>query len=1124
MFGFSKISSFLALFFILFFNIQFVYGRCQFNELEYKEYSNWVHNCNNCTCIKSVPFCQKIQCKYEPCEPGKLLILSDDQCCPTCQLPKNSCHYEGYLINHNTEFSPKICTTCKCKNGIMECIETCQDQINSEDKLDISIETETNNQRKELRNLKTRNKSTHKYSFELKTEEKTQSICYHDNKIYQFNSTWSPLKCTQCKCGYNSQVDCYVHECPHLNCPNGIEIDPNSCCPKCKPIFTCQENGIYYKDGDYWTSKNDPCLHCSCLGGKINCIKENCTQTQCKKNELLVTRSNRCCAQCESQMNENCDYYGKLHYNGEMWYTKGCQHCSCVSGRVICMNVQCESTFCLKDEIIVQKKDECCITCRKPKSCKINELIEIQENDFYTTNSVDLQQKKSTNPCKICQCINGEMQCYTKSCKNSKYPTYAHLNVYLNEKKFINARTIPFMTDFIKSINKDSFVYVTSGPKHSSLFIEDKKINQFKINDIALSKVYYKINEDIEEKIEMDYVVISIMSYDNKTAYNVLIEFELLKSESEEKIDFFKILKKDENLLPRSLKHLNQEKNSNKNKNLQPRKTIFIQPGESIKLTSSELRPKNIASGNDRLVYHLVSARPKYGDLKLKKVFSDDIVPIGWHKVNDLYLEKPVDEFVQSDLDNGNVWYEPFNNFKINCDNNKKLCDDQDQAKYDHCMFEVYIEGKPNDVISKEIIHFSIQNEVINDTVLGLEVIENQITPLTFSNFDIAGIDSSRDYLIYRIIKTLDKSQGQLEHAANPGIPIDTFTQADLNKGLILYHSPKEIGVNVREFFFTFVVTNDNRSDTFPETPFHVKVLPANDQAPIFKDPVSVINMLQSGSVTLPRDIFDVEDPDTSLENLIFTIEKPPDNTVIELRSKGQRYVISKEDSFTIQEIRDGTFRLIHNGAFTQQDLFKISVSDNKHISVKTININVQLVDNIAPRIYERSTMLLSLKEGQTKNIRRDNLAYIDDHSSPEEIFYKIKMKSKIQGRVLNRDKILIGNSVFTQADIDLQNIKYEAPQEIGQNILTENLIFDVMDKEGNMLKDQAFTIKVEPINNQAPVVDVIQEMKVQEGGYLIINESFIQVKDVDSAKEQLNVIIDSQPSFGYLENIHKGM
>lgn len=58
---------------------------------------------------------------------------------------------------------------------------------------------------------------------------------------------------------------------------------------------------------------------------------------------------------------------------------------------------------------------------------------------------------------------------------------------------------------------------------------------------------------------------------------------------------------------------------------------------------------------------------------------------------------------------------------------------------------------------------------------------------------------------MYRIIKGLDKAQGQIEHVNQPGLAIEKFTQNDLNRGFILYRSPKEIGVNPREFTFSFV-------------------------------------------------------------------------------------------------------------------------------------------------------------------------------------------------------------------------------------------------------------------------------------------------------------------------------
>lgn len=98
----------------------------------------------------------------------------------------------------------------------------------------------------------------------------------------------------------------------------------------------------------------------------------------------------------------------------------------------------------------------------------------------------------------------------------------------------------------------------------------------------------------------------------------------------------------------------------------------MLHPGEAIKLTSSELKPKKITptmTNPDRLVYFLVSGAPKFGDLKLKKVLplespsqEQQLQQHGWSKVNDIYLEKSgVREFTQLDLDNGNVWYEPYN-------------------------------------------------------------------------------------------------------------------------------------------------------------------------------------------------------------------------------------------------------------------------------------------------------------------------------------------------------------------------------------------------------------------------------------------------------------------------------
>lgn len=147
--------------------------------------------------------------------------MDNNQCCPKCSTPKNSCKYEGYLIDvslikisirysktvinfffikhqHNTEFSPKICTTCKCRDGLIECANTCKNKQQQQQQVtdeDLCYENGV-----------------------IVKCKKEESFCQYDNREHQNNTIWSPIPCTQCKCE-NSNVNCYVIECPILDCP-----------------------------------------------------------------------------------------------------------------------------------------------------------------------------------------------------------------------------------------------------------------------------------------------------------------------------------------------------------------------------------------------------------------------------------------------------------------------------------------------------------------------------------------------------------------------------------------------------------------------------------------------------------------------------------------------------------------------------------------------------------------------------------------------------------------------------------------------------------------------------------------------------------------------------------------
>lgn len=75
-----------------------------------------------------------------------------------------------------------------------------------------------NRESKSDRDLASKEHDLSESSFEIK------SSCFHNNKFYKFNTTWSPLRCTQCKCNPNSIVDCFVFDCPKLNCSISVII------------------------------------------------------------------------------------------------------------------------------------------------------------------------------------------------------------------------------------------------------------------------------------------------------------------------------------------------------------------------------------------------------------------------------------------------------------------------------------------------------------------------------------------------------------------------------------------------------------------------------------------------------------------------------------------------------------------------------------------------------------------------------------------------------------------------------------------------------------------------------------------------------------------------------------
>ena len=86
-----------------------------------------------------------------------------------------------------------------------------------------------------------------------------------------------------------------------------------------------------------------------------------------------------------------------------------------------------------------------------------------------------------------------------------------------------------------------------------------------------------------------------------------------------------------------------------------------------------------------------------------------------------------------------------------------------------------------------------------------MQVLENQLVPITSSNLAYEDRDTVPDEIYYTVTKPLGEGHGMLEHVERPFKPVRSFTQEDINNNRIIFRPPeKEIGNRETEFTFYF--------------------------------------------------------------------------------------------------------------------------------------------------------------------------------------------------------------------------------------------------------------------------------------------------------------------------------
>ncbi|XP_055277210.1 kielin/chordin-like protein [Moschus berezovskii] len=335
------------------------------------------------------PSCSELNCLESYTPPG--------ECCPVC---RPGCEYEGQLYEEGANFlsSSNPCLQCSCLRSLVRCVPTkcppipCPEPVLRPGHCCPTCQVKG---------------------------------CTENASHWEHGQEWTTPgdPCQICQC-LEGHIRCRQRECASL-CPYPARPLPGTCCPVCDGCFL---NGRDYRSGEP-VGSGDPCLHCRCANGSVQCEPSPCPPTPCRHPGRTP---GECCPVCDS-----CEYQGHQYQNQETFQLQEsvrCVRCSCQAGEVSCEEHECPSMPCTLPD-------------SGPQLCSVCVL---DGEEF----AEGVQWEPDGQPCTTCSCqagvpVCGTLLCSPAPCQHPTQPPGAccpscesctyHGQVYANGQNFTNA-------------------------------------------------------------------------------------------------------------------------------------------------------------------------------------------------------------------------------------------------------------------------------------------------------------------------------------------------------------------------------------------------------------------------------------------------------------------------------------------------------------------------------------------------------------------------------------------------------------------------------------------------------------------------------------------------------------
>uniref|UniRef100_A0A671PRP4 Chondroitin sulfate proteoglycan 4-like n=1 Tax=Sinocyclocheilus anshuiensis TaxID=1608454 RepID=A0A671PRP4_9TELE len=484
---------------------------------------------------------------------------------------------------------------------------------------------------------------------------------------------------------------------------------------------------------------------------------------------------------------------------------------------------------------------------------------------------------------------------------------------------------------------------------------------------------------------------------------------------------------------------------------------IVVEEGKPVKINKEVLQVVHEDNKPFEIVY-TVKVAPTYGFLRISMLEED-------HYRGS--RENPIQSFSQGDINEG------------------------------HIQFVQTEHGYVNDSFSLDVTNGVL---TVRDLVVVVDIIPLYI-PLEVSNMTL--IEGSSKALTQDIIKVVKQHfhglqifylvtegphYGRIEHSRIPGVPIPSFTRAQVSFCSSLV-------------YFVSLYTH--------------------------------ITKVWEGSVTeITTEDLSSEDPDSPPESLEFIIT-PPSNGHLALKSAPSRPVLN----FTQEHIHHGQLVFVHNGALSGGFHFQVNDGVNfaprQIFSVAAQSLVISLEKNQELRVFPGLILMCAVvAEGSSVLIDKPKLdasnlfGKLDEaERNFYEVWYEITSPPHHGTIVVGEKNLTHERPKFSQFNLHKHGIIYVHDDS---ETTHDNFTFDVWlipkgklaqrPQNADFIVSEIFNITVTPINDRPPVLKTgSPRLKVVKGDTVTLDPENLYVEDQDTPPEELFYTVISKPKNGFL-------